>query len=129
MKLFKNWREKAIEEAERQATKSIQDSKKALRSVIKKTLLVKQVKFRIIECLRENTDIIMIRSKNHKLAHDVAKELNITLKKTPEYDGFNYKGEYKGIRITVYGIEEAVKCKVESHKEMREVTVYESVCK
>lgn len=134
MKLFKSWQEKAIEEAQRKGVKAIQDAKKFLEKEIERTNLTTQIKSRIIKCLREKplyilgTGSILIRSKNHKLAHDVVKELGITLKKVTEVDGFNYKGEYKGVRITVYGAKQAANCKIVSHDELRKITIYESVC-
>jgi len=135
MKLFKDWKEKAILETQRELTQSILNAEKELGKEIRKMGLTAQIKVRVINCLRKKpvyilgTTSILVRSDNHKLAHDVAKELGITLKKVAESDGFNYKGEYKGISIIIYGMKQAAKCRVVSHKELREVDVYETVCK
>lgn len=134
MKLRKTWQEKLTEEAEEESTRAqqrtVENTVKGI-TQIQKTLKLKK---RLINKLREKPAnifgniYIYIRTKNYKLAHDVAKELGIKLERTAGGDGFNYNGKYEGISICVYGMQTVPNCKIVSHKEMREITIYETVC-
>jgi len=134
MKLFKSWREKRIEEID----SSIEKEKlQALNTFVKTVARIDEVaklKKRIVDVLREEpewvfgaVDSLFIKSKNHLLAHDIAKELGIELKRTGE-DSFHYRGEYNGMNICLYGAEEVFGCKIVPKKVMKEVTEYEVVC-
>lgn len=129
-----SWRARLINEAEETAKRATQNEMESHTKNLAKIQKALQLKRRLIKVLREEPTwvvgnaIIMIRSENHKLAHDVAKELHIKLDKTAQGDGFNYKCNYNGTHIVVYGAREAVNCKITSHKETREITIYEQVC-
>lgn len=130
----KPWRRILIEEAEDRGKRAEQNAIEYTAKRVAKIHKATELKKRLINHLREKpeqifgSDDIYIRTKNHLLAHDVSKELGIELKRTAERDGFNFKAEYEGIKVCVFGMQTIPHCKIVPHKEMREVTIYETVC-
>jgi hypothetical protein len=122
-----------IEEVEREVEKNKLSVLEATCKSVEKIKKVADIKKRIIGVLREEpeyifgTTFIFIKSKNHLLAHDISKELEIELKRSAE-DTFHFRGEYNGIDICLYGAEEVLGCKIIPKKVMKEVTEYEVVC-
>lgn len=129
-----NWRQKLIDETDKDMKKAIQRTRNYATQEIAKITQTAEIRKRLIKCLREKPEMIFgsdgiyIRTKNHLLVHDVAKELNIKLERTAESDGFNFKSEYEGVRINVFGMQTIPHCKIVPHKEMQEITIYETVC-
>jgi len=133
MKLFKSWREKMIEEVEREVEKNKLGVFEETCKAVEKIKKAAEIKKRIIGVLREEpysvfgTTGVYVNSKNHLLVHDIAKELGIELKRSAE-NTFHFRGKYDGIDICLYGAEEVLGCKIVPKKVMKEVTEYEVVC-
>jgi hypothetical protein len=131
---MEEWQQKLIDTAEVRATSDAEGLKLYIErqtAIIQKTL---EIKKRIIAALREEPDDlfgsrnIFIRTQNHELVHDIVRTLGIKLDRTAEVDGFNFKGEYKGITVCVYGMQKVPHCKIVSKKVRKTVIVYETVC-
>lgn len=130
------WQQELMKETEEDYRHEIADWEK------KKVEMKKVWDFqkRIIMCLREKpgylwcsvtyNPCIYIRTKNFKLAHDVVKELGITLKKKVGSIGFSYDGKFDGISISVHGMETSPKCRLRKITKTRTVTEtrFELVC-
>jgi len=132
--IMEEWRQKLYDEAEQEADAHIAAVKQRLDKAEEEALRVLEVKHKIIAALREEPKAlfgstgIYVRSENYLVAHDVAKELGIKLDRTAESDGFNYKGNYKGVSICIYGAQKAANCIIVPKKVLKEEIVYETIC-
>jgi hypothetical protein len=131
---MEEWQEKLIEEAEEKARRGVEEARNFYDRTIGETYRTLEIKKKIIAALREEPKFIMgrtdilIQTDNHELVHDVARTLGIKLERSAELDGFNFRGEFEGIDINVYGMQEVPHCKIVPKKKRKTVIVYETVC-
>ena len=132
---MEEWQEESLKYAEQSYVERCISLRNRLTKDVDALLKVWGIKKKIIPNLREkpnsifsNTTHLFVKSENPLLAHDVSRTLGITLEKVPESDGFNYKGKYRDVNVTVYGAQEAFGCKIKFKEVMEKRKVYVMDC-
>lgn len=128
------WRVQLLRDAERCAEEEIDYIKRDGEQSIGRVKKALELKKKVLPALRSKPQAIFgsrelyIQTDDFRLAHDVARCLGISLQKAGGYDGINYCGSYDGIRVTVYGMDKVLGCKVVRRRVMKEVEEVEMVC-
>jgi len=133
VKVFaRDWQKEFLEDVDTSAVAF----KEQLREREFKAAKTRQIKRRIILCLREKPDLmfgkteIYVCTRNHKLVHDIAKEFGVTFeKRVNDRQGYwQYETRIDGIYVEVYGIQKILNCRLKPREKLVKMQTWEIVC-